>query len=533
MEGALELTGIAIVGLAAVICGMAMARLRQPAIVGYILAGVILGPSGLELVGNREQVQILAELGVLLLLYFIGMELSLRSFRRMWRVAVFTTLIQLTMSVCVALLVTNFLGWPRSQGVLLGFVLALSSTAVAVRMLDDVGELRTRAGRITVGVLIAQDLAVAPMLLVIGGMSGDSVSLWVFIKIGASVLLLAAAIAFLSGRRKIHLPFARTLVDKRDLAPLTALCWCFGCAAIAGLSGLSPAFGAFMAGLIIGNSAQRQLAYEVTKPIESVLMMAFFLSIGLLIDLPFIWTHLTLVLSVWLLITVFKSALNMSVLHLLGQRWQVAFLSSIVLAQIGEFSFVLGAAAIDHAIISSDIYRLIVAVTVLSLVTSPLYLASARRLHHRAADRADTLSKLLQIVYFREWRATRQVTARAVDATRQAATRARAFTSKGGRTASAAPADGDPGASPAPTAVTGAGAPPLEPEAATPSNGVETPGEESANGEDDAQLQNRASARRPRRGSRRSGTRPVGGTGRGGGGDPGPGDISENAGGTS
>jgi len=524
MEGALELTGIAIVVLAAVICGMAMTRLRQPAIVGYILAGVILGPSGLEFVANRDQVQILAELGVLLLLYFIGMELSLRSFRRMWRIAVFTTLIQVTLSVSVAVIVTNFLGWPLSQAVLLGFVLALSSTAVAVRMLDDIGELRTRAGRITVGVLIAQDLAVAPMLLVIGSLSGGGANLWVLLKIAASVTLLTLAIIYLSGRRKIHLPFADLLTTKRDLAPLTALCWCFGCAAFAGLTGLSPAFGAFMAGLIVGNSAQRQFAYEMTKPIESVLMMAFFLSIGLLIDLPFIWENFVLVLLLWLFITVFKTALNMSVLHLLGQRWQVAFLSSIVLAQLGEFSFVLGAAAIDHAIISSDIYRLVVAVTVLSLVSSPLYMTSARRLQHRATDRADTLRQLLQIVYFREWRATRQVTARAVGATKQAANKARALRSKD-RKADAAEGENQPVADTPPAesnAVPLESAPPAESNGGVP--------EQQANETGDAELPHRKSTPRPHRGNRRGGARPVGRTSGGGGSDPESGDVSENTG---
>ena len=528
MEGALELTGITIVGLAAVICGMAMTRLRQPAIVGYILAGVILGPSGLELVGNREQVQFLAELGVLLLLYFIGMELSLRSFRRMWRLAVFTTLIQITLSVSVALLVTNFLGWPPSQAVLLGFVLALSSTAVAVRMLDDVGELRTRAGRITVGVLIAQDLAVAPMLLVISGMSGGTVNLWTFAKVAASILILAAAIIFLSGRRKIHLPFAQLLETKRDLAPLTALCWCFGCAALAGLSGLSPAFGAFMAGLVVGNSAERQLAYETTKPIESVLMMAFFLSIGLLIDLPFIWNNLLLVFLLWLFITVFKSALNMTVLHLLGQRWHVAFLSSIVLAQLGEFSFVLGAAAIDHAIITSDIYRLIVAVTVLSLVTSPLYLASARRLQHRSTSRAETLSKLLQIVYFREWQVTRRVTARAVGATRQAATRARTFRARDGKPAGSA----DGSDAPAEAAETKEGeAPAVEAKPAETADRMQERARAQADGGDDAGLQDRTATRRTNRRTRRGRTRTVGRTGGGGGDNPEPSDVPESTGG--
>jgi len=417
MEGAQELTGITIVALAAMVCGMAMTWIRQPAIVGYILAGVILGPTGFELVQDREQVHFLAELGVLMLLYFIGMELSLRSFRRMWRLAVMTTAMQITVSVGAMLLLMYLLGWPPEQAVLFGFVLALSSTAVAVRMLQDIGELRTRAGRITVGVLIAQDLAVAPILLIIGSMSGGEISLWVFAKVFAAVAILTGVIIFLSGRRKINLLFADLLVSKPDLAPLMALCACFGLAAAAGLLGLSPPFGAFLAGLIVGNSAQRQIVYQMAKPIESILMMMFFLSIGLLIDLPFLWDNIGLVILLWLFITVFKSALNITVLHMLGERWQVAFLSSVILAQIGEFSFVLGAAAIDHAIINTDIHRLIVAVTVLSLVSSPLYMESARRLQRNAAKRIDSWSDLLRIMYFREWRFTRRITDRVMAVT--------------------------------------------------------------------------------------------------------------------
>jgi len=414
MEGAYHLTGITIVVLAAMICGMTLTALRQPPIVGYIFAGIILGPSGLELVKDREQVTVLAELGVLMLLYFVGMELSLRSFRRMWRLAVLTTLTQIVVSTGAMLLLMKLLDWPVEQAVLFGFVIALSSTAVAIRMLEDIGELRTRAGRITVGVLIAQDLAVAPMLLIVGSMSGGAMSYWLLVKVLASVAILTAAIVTLSRRRKINLFFSSLLTTKPDLAPLMALCLCFGFAAASGLVGLSPPFGAFIAGLLVGSSAQRQNVYEMAKPIESILMMAFFLSIGLLIDLPFLWENIWVVVLLWFFIVVFKTALNTSVLHMMGERWHVAFLSSAVLAQIGEFSFVLGGAAMDHWIIGTDIHRLIVAVTVLSLISSPLYLATARRVQHGAVHQIDSMKDALQYVYAKELELTRRVTATVV-----------------------------------------------------------------------------------------------------------------------
>jgi CPA2 family monovalent cation:H+ antiporter-2 len=404
MEHATDFTGIAIVALAATLCGMALARLKQPPIVGYILAGVILGPSGFALVQNRVMVGTLAEAGVLMLLYFIGMELSLRSFRRLWKIAVGVTAIQIAGSFGVMYLFRMTLGWAIEPAVLFAFVLALSSTAVAVRMLEETDELRSRVGKITVGVLIAQDLAVAPMLLVLDGMSREISIMATVAKLGISIGLIVFAVIYFSQRRSIELPLGRIAEDKKELVPLAALTGCFGFAALAGLSGLSPAFGAFMAGLLVGNSRQRQLFFDLAKPIENILLMVFFLSIGLLIDLGFVWDNIGIVLVLWFLVTVFKTILNAVALHMFGETWQRAFLSSLILAQIGEFSFVLGAAALDNSIIASDIHKLIVALTVVSLITSPLWLVSMHRLHHRAAGRIDNIGRLTRFVFHREWR---------------------------------------------------------------------------------------------------------------------------------
>ncbi len=408
MEGGVDLTGIAVVAVAAALCGMAMARIRQPPIVGYILAGILLGPSGVGLVEDRGQIAALAELGVLMLLYFVGMELSLRSFRRMWRIVVPAALLQLGASLAVTLLLRHIVGWPIAHAVLFAFVLTLSSTAVGVKMMEDVGALRQRVGRVAVGVLIAQDLAVAPMLLVLAALAQDGFDLWAVPKVALAVGLTVAFIVFLSGRRKLSLPLAGVMFSKIDLTPLAALAWCFAFAAAAGLVGLEAPFGAFLAGLVVGSSRQRHLVFETAKPIESVLMMTFFLSIGLLVDLGYLWRNLGLVLVLWAFVTLFKTALNAGVLRLMGEGWRRAFLASLFLAQIGEFSFVLGAAAIQRGIIDGELHRLIVAVTVLSLISSPLWMNSARRAQHRAARRIDSLGPLLRLLYFREWRVTRR-----------------------------------------------------------------------------------------------------------------------------
>jgi monovalent cation:H+ antiporter-2, CPA2 family len=404
MDHGTDFTGLALVAAAATLCGMALARLKQPPIVGYILAGIILGPSGFELVQDRSLVGPLAELGVLMLLYFIGMELSLRSFRRIWKIAVGVSMLQIAVSFGIMLSFRFVLSWPIEHAILFAFVLALSSTAVAIRMLENAGELRTRVGKIAVGVLIAQDLAVAPMLLVLESLTREAAFATMALKLALSIGLIVAAVLYFSQRRAIQLPLGKIAEDKKELVPLAALTGCFGFAALAGLLGLSPAFGAFMAGLLVGNSRQRKLFYDLAKPIENILLMVFFLSIGLLIDLIFLWENIVIVLAFWLFVTVFKTALNIGLLHLFGEPWRQAFLASLMLAQIGEFSFVLGAASIDHGIIQNDIHRLVVAVTVMSLVTGPIWLTTMRRLQHRAAGRIDSLGRLLRFVYYRERR---------------------------------------------------------------------------------------------------------------------------------
>lgn len=410
MHGYPDLTGITIVAVAATLCGMLLVRFRQPAIVGYILAGVILGPSGLGLVENRESITLLANLGVILLLYFIGMELSLRAFRFIWRLSLITGLVQIVASLGAMFLFSRFFGWPMEWAILFGFCLALSSTAVAVGVLEEVGELRTGVGRVAVGILIAQDLAVAPMLVVISNLAGDGFDSAVFWEVALSIGILLALILYLTRRTKVTLPFSHLVANRPSLAPLAALAWCFGFASAGGLIGLSPAFGAFLAGLIIGNSAQRQVMRENAVPVQAVLMMVFFLSIGLLIDLDFLWTHFWLLLALWLFVLVFKLALNLALLRIQGESWQDAFTVALVIGQVGEFSFVLAAAALSVGVIDDGLHRIIISLTVISLATSPICFDLVRRLRHNAAHRITTFRGLLRFAYFKEYRITRKIT---------------------------------------------------------------------------------------------------------------------------
>lgn len=372
---------IAVVIVGALGAGLLLQRLKQPAIVGYILAGVVLGPSGLALIENREAIALLAELGVLLLLFIIGLELSLRSFRRVARVAVLCAAAQIGLSVGVVWLLGQLFDWSTGRVVTLGFVIALSSTAVAMKILDEIGELRSDIGRTAVGVLIAQDLAVVPMLLLIQSLGGSGgLDVGTLAVLAVAIGLLIAMIIFLTRRERVGLPFAEQVEGNVELTALTALAYCFGAAMVSGLVGLSPAYGAFLIGLWIGNSLARRSIIDATLPIQSVLLMAFFLSIGLLLDLGYIWDNLGEVLVLLLLVTLAKSAMNIAVLRLLGESWQRAWIAGISIGQIGEFSFVLVATGFSVGFIQPEGQKLAVAIIALSLVTSPLWLLTARRL---------------------------------------------------------------------------------------------------------------------------------------------------------
>ncbi|MGB0670614.1 MAG: cation:proton antiporter, partial [Rhodospirillales bacterium] len=252
--------------------------------------------------------------------------------------------------------------------------------------------LSSKAGRIAVGVLIAQDLAVVPLLVIVGSLGGEG-------GIGAGLIIkLLLAVGFLIflilrlRKKRLELPFqlARGSVE---LLTLTGLGCCFAAAALAGLLGLSAGFGAFLAGLVIGNSTDREPIMHACHPIQALLLMIFFLSVGLLLDMGYLIDNLPAVLALLCVVTVFKTALNLIILRLMGRPWPEAATASLVLAQIGEFSFLLAITGLGAGVLTNGEDKLIIAVTVLSLALSPLWVMAARRLHGLARPGMLTLGQ--------------------------------------------------------------------------------------------------------------------------------------------
>ena len=424
-----DLTALAVVLAAAVVAGLAMNRARMPAVAGFILVGVLLGPTGFGLIAHSAQVETLADLGVLMLLFILGMELRLASFRKLLPLAVAIAVAEIAVFTGFTTALAQLTHGETTSAVVIGFMLAISSTALAIKMMEDAQETQTPAGRLTVAILVAQDLAVVPLLLLTGAMApnagADALS-WAAVKLGVAIALLVGFIVMLTRIKSFRFPASAFFLNNVDVGTLAVLAVCFVTAAVSGLLGLSPALGAFLAGLAVGHSTLRRTAIAFAQPVQSILLFIFFLSIGLLIDLPYVLTHLWLIVIVLAVVTVGKTALNGVLLHIIGQPGEVAFPAALFLSPVGEFSFVLATAGVTAGALTPEGHKLAIAVIALSLLVSPLWFVGARRAHALALRGITEADALFKESYARELFVLKRLGRRAADAGAQAAAAAAA-----------------------------------------------------------------------------------------------------------
>ena len=362
-------------------CALAMAyvlrALGLPAAIAYIITGVMVGPSGLGWMADRQLLTHLGELGVIMLMFFIGMEVSLPRLVAGWRIAVLGTFSQMAISVMVCIVFAVAFGWPWQTGLLFGFILSLSSTAVVLTMLKDTNELGQPFGQNALSVLLMQDLAIVPIMIVVGLM-GDSEGIgWgrLLLQVvgGASLIFVAV---WLMRSARFHIPERLlTTVDKRVMLGLLL---CFATASITAQMGLSAPMGAFLAGMVIGSTDQREWVHEHLRSLYVVFVATFFLSIGMLVDVGFVSEHLGMLFALTAGVFVLNSGINTVVLRVLGENWRVAVLTGGLLSQIGEFSFLLASLGWSMHIINDTMHHMTVAVIALTLLLSPFWVIAIR-----------------------------------------------------------------------------------------------------------------------------------------------------------
>jgi CPA2 family monovalent cation:H+ antiporter-2 len=401
-----NITAIALVLAAAVALGFAMSRMRMPAAAGFILVGVALGPSGLGLIETSDSIETLADLGVLMLLFIIGMEMRLQSFRKSLPLALTVTTLTIVIIVSSVTVFTRFVRGEVLGGAVIGGMLSISSTAVAMKMMEDAGERDSAAGRLALAILVAQDLAVVPLLLITNAL-GAPPSRWgialIALKLALALFLLGGFIAILGKIKSFRFPGSEYLLRDFDVGTLGVLGICFAAAAASGLLGLSPALGAFLGGLAVGHSTLRRGALTMAQPVQSILLFVFFLSVGLLIDLHYLIAQAWVIVAALVVVTGGKTFLNWLLLMLAGESFGTALEASLFLSPVGEFSFVIASAGLTVGVLSAAGHKLAIAVIALSLLVSPLWFLSARIVHAIIQSQAARVTGL-DLRNFRLWR---------------------------------------------------------------------------------------------------------------------------------
>jgi CPA2 family monovalent cation:H+ antiporter-2 len=366
---------IAATVFALTVLGVLFDYLRQPVIIAHLFAGVLLGPFVLGVFSDPSILDPVAGLGLVLLLFFIGLEVDLRVLVTQWRVAVFGTLLQTVVSVGIVAALAQWLDWPMARVVLMGFVITLSSTPIALRVLADKGLLNTRLGASTVGILVVQDLLAIPMLIILGLFEGESPSVPKAVLQVSSACLIVSVIVAAARNPGFSLPFAGRLERSRELQVLGALAICFGTALLTGLAELSVVLGGFVAGLLIRLSGSLEWVSDALEPFNFAFVAAFFVSVGVLIDVDFFLAHLGLVAGLALLALLLNTTVNALILLVLGERLRDSLIAGASLAQLGEFGFVLAALGLSTGVVSTVGYQYVLAVTALSWVLSPLWIS--------------------------------------------------------------------------------------------------------------------------------------------------------------
>ena len=347
-------------------------QFRLPSIAGFLVAGALIGPHGLNLISDIGTVQVLAEIGVVLLLFTIGIEFSLVQLASLRRVLFVAAPIQVGGVLLVAWLGAFVVGLTWREGVFWGFLFSLSSTAIVLKALANKGDSDSVHGRATIGILIFQDLAVVPMMLLtpILASQTDGAGLPILYTLGESILVVGLVIAaawYAVPKLLEHIVRSRS----RELFLLTIIVLCLGIAWLTSLGGLSLALGAFIAGLIISESEYSHQAMAEVLPFRDSFNSLFFVSIGILMDWRVLIDHPLLVPGLLLAILLIKFVAGFSASLAVAIPPRSAVMVGVALAQVGEFSFILALQGQDSGLLKGDPYQVFLAVSVLSMIVTP------------------------------------------------------------------------------------------------------------------------------------------------------------------
>lgn len=346
-----------------------------------------MGPQVLNIIHQAEVILQLGEIGIVLLMFSIGNEIDLDHFTKNIYKPLIIVLVQIVLSFLCIFGVGQYAGWDIRTIILITFIISLSSSAIVFQYLSQTGEIRSALGIITSGVLLMQDILVVPMIVALNFMSGSNISVFELIKvcIGAIIILLFLRAAV--QKKLFKIPMGREIAADHDLQVFIGFCICFGIAWVSSWFGLSPAFGAFAAGIFIGQDKAIRWLEKSLIPFRVFFMAFFFLAVGLQLDTRFFADNIGTILKVTFSVLLINSVINALLFRFTGSRWRDSIYGGALLSQIGEFSFVLMTLASSLNLVGKYTSQLTLAVITLTMLLTTVWITIIQKLIYRLSEK--------------------------------------------------------------------------------------------------------------------------------------------------
>lgn len=376
-------------------------RIQLPSIVGFLIAGIIIGPSVLKIISNPEQIEVMAEIGVILLLFSVGLELSLKELVDIKKILLLGGGLQVGSTILISSIIIFAVGLPAKQAIFFGILISLSSTVIVLKLLSDKGEMDAPHGKISLGILIFQDLAIVPLFLIVDllgtsdQISFGEVSIRLLTAFGA-----VAAIILLAKYLSPHILYRLAKLRMKEIFTVGVILLILGTAYLTYSLGLSFALGAFIAGLIFSESEYSHQIIADTLPLRDVFNSIFFVSVGLLLNLNFVIDSPLIVITSSLGLLILKAIIIAVVVILLKYPLRIAIIAGIGLAQVGEFSFILGEHGLSLDLISSELFNIFLSSTIITMILTPFLFKLAPRIAGKSGklDQSKSKEKLIEEV---------------------------------------------------------------------------------------------------------------------------------------
>ena len=376
-------TDIVVIFLLSVLLLLALYRIKIPSVVGFLITGIIVGPAGLGLIHNQDSIDFFAELGIIFLLFTIGLEFSIRHILKSRNFFLIGGSVQVFSTILICTSLMSLTGWDLKQAIFIGMLVSLSSTAIVMKVLADRQEIDSPHGRAALGILIFQDLAVIPMMMIIPLLSGEDTGSPSVIKLFLGGIFIIAVVYVASRYVIPYLLHYAARLRNREMFLFIVIGTCLLIAFLTSSIGLSMALGAFLAGLIISESEYSMQAMYNMVPFRDIFSAFFFISIGMIFDISYLLSHPAVVAALVIAIILIKYGTGSLAAIASGLPARSAVLTSLSICQVGEFSFILATTGATMGILTAEMFQLFLDVSIVTMGVAPLLIGVSGRVTPR------------------------------------------------------------------------------------------------------------------------------------------------------